>query len=87
MELVDIISLKLFCYCFNVIINLYKLKEKICVCYLYQGCLEEYFVNLMHRGHQLSIEKKLPLIIVVFVHLLTKTQRYGYTKSKTIHCG
>ena len=41
-KLVDIISLKLFCYCFNVITNLHKLKEKICVCYLHQGCLEEY---------------------------------------------
>ena len=43
MKLVDITSLKLFCYCLNVIVNLHKLKEKICLCYLYQGCLEEYF--------------------------------------------
>ena len=27
----------------NVITNLHNLKEKICVCHLYESCLEEYF--------------------------------------------
>ena len=80
MKLVDIISLKFFCYYFNVIVNLHKLKEKICVCYLYQGCLKNTFVNLMHRGHLFRIEKKLFLIVVVFVCLLTNTQQQTFQK-------
>ena len=58
MKLVDIISLKVFCYCFNVIVNLHKLKEKICVCYLYQGCLEEYFCEFDAPWTPISYRKK-----------------------------
>ena len=43
-KLVDIVSLTLFQYCYNVIINLFHLKQDTCLCYLYQDyCLEEYF--------------------------------------------
>ena len=58
MKLIDITSLKLFCYCFNAIVNLHKLKEKICVCYLYQGCLEEYFCEFDAPWTPISYRKK-----------------------------
>ena len=43
MKLVDIISLKLFRYYYNIITNLRSVKHDACLFHLYQGCLEEYF--------------------------------------------
>ena len=42
-KLVDIISFKLFRYCYNIITNLESVHREICLCHLYQGCLRERF--------------------------------------------